>query len=131
MKSIVIISPDWRFRALLRAQLLEEGFGVRAGNCVADLPELTNGHSADPDLLVADLGGFAGAENEENDLMQCARRSPLWIVAPAEHPGANALAARLRAVAEQVFSRPLDLGEFVECIKKRLMPVENEHVEHP
>ncbi|MGH7866773.1 MAG: hypothetical protein ACREP9_03835, partial [Candidatus Dormibacteraceae bacterium] len=68
MKSVAIISSDWRFRALLRAQLLEEGFRVQASNSVADLSELINGHSPDPDLLVADVVGFAGAE--VNDLMK-------------------------------------------------------------
>ena len=128
LKSVVIISPDWRFRALLRAQLLEEGFRVRAGNSVADLAEFMNGRSADPDLLVADLGGSA---DEAIDLRKWATRSPLWIVAPTGHPGAKAIAARLQGKAERVFSRPLNLGDFVESIKRRLMPLGNEPASHP
>jgi hypothetical protein len=125
-KLVVIISSDWRFRALLRAQLLEDGVGVRAGANFADLPSLINRPSPDADLLVADLAGSEDAKHNAEQLLKWAGRIPFWVVTPAVRDGADAVAVGLIEKAERTFSRPIDLGAFVTLVKERLMAAGDE-----
>ena len=68
MGEILLISADWQFRALVRAQLLEEGFQVRALPSLEDaLATLMRG-SEQPRVTILDLQGVEGEARAVSDL---------------------------------------------------------------
>jgi CheY-like chemotaxis protein len=112
-----LIGKDWSSRALLRAQLLEEGIDVEAHetsrealNTVTTLTDL-------PKLLVADLQGSPNPESEVDLLSKWSSLIPVWLVTPR----ALRIDRKLKdAGAERIISRPVDIHQFVEEIKQRL-----------
>jgi len=114
---VVIVSPDWTLRALLRAQLLEQGCQVKAFESIADAaePALEGFPVA---LLVADLP-HDGGPSEVERLVGLAVRlaAPVWAVV-SRSSASEPWAADLRF--EAVFFRPLSLGELAVRIEQRL-----------
>lgn len=117
MSQILIAGKDWTSRALLRAQLLEEGFDVEAYDCVADAVQSLWTSRAMPALLIADLLESQDLANDVAELTQWAKLLPIWIMAGRGTAGAERLESR---GFERVLFRPLDVGEFVQEIKVRL-----------
>jgi CheY-like chemotaxis protein len=134
---VLIISRDWQLRALLRAQLIEDGVDVRASTSpkeaaalVARRPFEGPGPEAEgqerwfsPALVLADLSVTPGrAEAEELATLpgKLLPGVPLWIVA-SRGEGGNESIERLRGPGlEEVLFRPIDLGALVKAIKLRL-----------
>jgi CheY-like chemotaxis protein len=115
MAQLVLVGRDWNTRALLRAQLLEEGVEVEAYESLEDahqalVPPL-------PALLVADLTA-SDDPGDIRDLTSWVKRVPTWIIAgrssgvPADLEGRG---------FERIFFRPVDVGELVNLIKQRLL----------
>lgn len=117
MSVILIAGRDWSARALLRAQLIEEGFDVEAYETVGDVVQkLSRGRTA-PLLLVVDL-----FENEcpAKDVAMLSRWSkfvPIWIL--AGHATAQTEELDVQGF-EKVLLRPVDVGWMVREIKGRL-----------
>lgn len=117
MTRVVVVGKDWQARALLRAQLLEEGLEVEAyetaGTALATLEET----ELLPALLVADLFASDDPATEIDQLACWAHQIPTWIIA-----GRNLIAEkRLQGRGfEVILFRPVDMGELVEQIKQRL-----------
>ena len=114
---IALVAADWRTRALLRAQLIEEGFAVKAFESIHDAAEAFAG-AAEPGLLLVELsGGESSAELEQ--LSAWAARVPVWVIASRSLGGAAGLGER---GFERILFRPIDVGELVEQIKRRTGP---------
>ena len=114
MPDVLLIGRDWTARALLRAQLLEEGVEVKAFETAADALEGLV-HSAT--LIVADISANDQPSVELDQLALWAKRIPTWLL--ASH-SANAECAIQGRGFERVLFRPVMVGELVRDIKERL-----------
>ncbi|HZP01402.1 MAG TPA: hypothetical protein VFD30_14005 [Terriglobia bacterium] len=118
MARISLVSRDWHLRALLRAQLLEEGLEVKAfEEARSALAGLENAE-AFPSLLIADLSSSDNPEREAELLSCWANQFPLWVIS------SHMLAADAELTGrgfERILSRPIDLGELVEDVKHRVL----------
>ena len=116
MARLVLVERDWSTRALLRAQLLEEGVEVEAYESLEDalqafVPPL-------PAMLVADLTASNDPKADIRDIVGRVKRVPTWII--ASRPFGIAAGLEDRSF-ERVFFRPVDVGELVSLIKQRLL----------
>ena len=116
MTGVVLVSRDWQFRALLRAQLIEEGWSVRAFESIRDLEKEPRGGAFTAGLIIADLSGGEEA-GELEQLSAWTRRVPVWVLATRSLGAASALDDR---GFETVVFRPVGITELVERIKQRL-----------
>lgn len=115
MAQIILVGKDWQARALLRAQLLEEGLDAEAYEtadaALASLGEIL------PALLLADLTSSDDPAGEIETLASWSGQIPTWIIASRS----LILGKNLRARGfEMILFRPLDVGELVEQIKRRV-----------
>jgi DNA-binding response OmpR family regulator len=116
MKRVLVISRDWQLRALLRAQLLEEGIAVQAFEAAAEAP----GRDRDglpPALVVVDLAASDDPEAEARQLATWSASVPVWVIVGDDRAAEE---ARTLGRFEVVLHRPLDLGALVRRIKARL-----------
>jgi CheY-like chemotaxis protein len=118
MNRVVLVSKDWQTRALLRAQLLEEGVDVAAYESAGEAIEDFIGQSAtSPALLIADLASSSDPAGEAEVLATWARQVPIWII--ASH--GLIIDKKLKGRGfEVILFRPIDVGEVVEQINRRL-----------
>jgi len=116
MAQMVLVGNEWNTRALLRAQLLEEGLDVEAYESLEDalqalLPSL-------PALLLVDLTASNDPGADIHHLASWVKRVPTWIIASRS----SGVAADLEGRGfERIFFRPVDVGELVSLIKQRLV----------
>jgi DNA-binding NtrC family response regulator len=124
MSQILIAGKDWHSRALLRAQLLEEGFGVEAFETVSDaLESLEPGRNL-PHLVIGDVSASDRPSAEVDALAAWCRKIPTWIIASRTYNVEQGFGGR---AFEMILLRPIDVGELVEQIKRRLSgELENE-----
>lgn len=117
MSQVIIAGKDWQSRALLRAQLLEEGFGVEAfENVSAALAGLEPGRNL-PHLLIADISASDQPSAEVDALTPWSRRVPIWIIASRTYNVEQGFSDR---GFETILLRPIDVGKLAEQIKRRL-----------
>lgn len=116
---VLLIGKDWKTRALLRAQLLEEGVDVEAFESLAEALEASIGVGESPALLLGDVGESVDPKLEIAQLAHWAKRIPIWIIARRTLAGESEFEGR---GFEAVLFRPIDLGELVERIKQRVRP---------
>jgi DNA-binding NtrC family response regulator len=117
MAQILIVGKDWTSRALLRAQLIEEGFDVEAYEDVRAAVDRLWGSAEMPSILVVDL--FEGIDQVEDvaTLSHWAKLLPIWILAGHTAPEAVELEGQ---GFEKIMFRPVDVGKLVLEIKQRL-----------
>ncbi|MGH9356678.1 MAG: hypothetical protein ACRD10_11165 [Terriglobia bacterium] len=117
MPRVLLAGKDWQFRALLRAQLREEGLEVIAQEtsrgALAALTDLGNL----PALLVADLTGSADPAAELRLLARWTSILPVWLVL-SRVLRVDRNVGRLGF--DRVIYRPLDMDGLVEQIKERV-----------
>ncbi len=117
MSQILIAGRDWQARALLRAQLLEEGFEVEAHETIPDaLASLEPGTNL-PDLLIADISASGEPSADVEALSAWSRKVPIWIIASRTYIVEKGLRGH---GFEMILLRPVDVGELVDQIKQRL-----------
>ncbi|MBI4466304.1 MAG: hypothetical protein HY656_02600 [Acidobacteria bacterium] len=106
MKTILVVGRDWKFRALLRAQLREDGYNALG---FATLEEATEplASSPPPVALVFDTSDASPVEIR-TELPGLAARLPVVVVAAADEP----LDASLRALR-----RPLRVEDVAAAVK--------------
>jgi DNA-binding response OmpR family regulator len=117
---VLLVSRDWRTRALLRAQLIEEGCPVMAFESVADAEEELQRSAFEPGLLIAEIAEPAGGEPAASEVAQVSawtRRVPVWVLATHSLGTESALEGR---GFEAVIFRPFGIKELVERVKQRL-----------
>jgi DNA-binding response OmpR family regulator len=116
MAQVILAGKDWQARALLRAQLIEEGVEVEAYPTVAEALEGMG--DLLPALLVADLTESEDPTSEIKVLSKWTRQIPVWIIAGRNLTAGRALRGR---GFEMILYRPIDVGELVERIKRRIV----------
>lgn len=101
----------------MRAQLLEEGVEVEAYETVGEALESFEESELLPGLIVADLSASDDPAGEAEQLAAWARQIPIWIIASRT----QIIRSEIRKLGfEMVLFRPVDVGELVEQIKRRL-----------
>jgi CheY-like chemotaxis protein len=117
MPGVLLIGKNWSTRALLRAQLLEEGASVEAFESVGEAIQALDASGVLPSLIIADISSSDRAEGDDNLLAPIARAVPIWIIAGKSVAISKNLEGR---GFERILYKPLDAGELVEEIKRRL-----------
>lgn len=117
VRHILIAGKDWQARALLRAQLLEEGFEVEAYETIPDALAALGPGTNLPNLFIADVSASDDPSADVEALSAWARKVPIWIIATRTY----IIDKGLRGHGfEMILLRPVDVGELVEQIKRRL-----------
>jgi DNA-binding response OmpR family regulator len=112
---ILLIAADWRLRALVRAQLLEEGFEVRALPALeVALAHLTGG-GARPGLILLDTQGAAFDAQAVSALRQVSGQAPLILCGGA---WSQVEAWQEGLTAARVLRRPFRVGDLVEEVRR-------------
>jgi DNA-binding response OmpR family regulator len=116
VSQILITGKGWQARALLRAQLLEEGFEVEAcENIPQALATLGPGTNL-PSLLIADISASDDPSADVEALSVWSRKVPIWIIASRTYIIEKGLRGHGFGM---VLVRPVDVGELVDQIKRR------------
>jgi hypothetical protein len=117
---VLLLSKDWPARALLRAQLIEEGLEVEAYEAVGKLgtaPIHPHPKAQFPKLLLADLSASDSPATDLERLAAWAKWVPVWIIIGRNVVHPNELGGR---GFEAVLFRPIGVHELVEQIKQRI-----------
>ncbi len=117
MSRVMVVGKDWTARALLRAQLIEEGLDVEAHEAVADALEGLEAGPTLPTFLIADLSASDDPAADASLLAAWTPQIPIWIIASRATIVGKALKGR---GFETILFRPLDMKELVDQIKRRL-----------
>lgn len=117
MAQVVLVGKDWQTRALLRAQLIEEGLEVEAVETVREALRTLQEPALRPSLLIVDLCSSEDPSTEIEQLAAWAARIPVWIIASRNLLAEPQLKGR---GFELILVRPIDVGELVEQIKRRV-----------
>jgi DNA-binding NtrC family response regulator len=116
---VFLASKDWQARALLRAQLLEEGVSVEAYETVEEALAQLELDSVLPALLIAELSASEHPSADVERLAIWAKRLPIWIIASHTSIVKGGLEGH---GFETLLFRPLDMGNLLQQIKQRLAP---------
>jgi CheY-like chemotaxis protein len=117
MAQVLVVGEDWQFRALLRAQLIEEGLEVEAYETVRTALATLEETNVLPAMLVADLFASDDPATDVEQLATWTSSIPIWIIASRNLIAEKRLKGR---GFEVILFRPVDMGEVVEQIKQRL-----------
>ena len=117
MAQVFLAGKDWQARALLRAQLIEEGVSVEAYETVEEALAQLELSSVLPALLIADISATDHPSADVDCLTIWAKRIPIWIIASHTSSVKGGLEGR---GFETLLFRPVDMGKLVEQIKQRL-----------
>ena len=117
MAQILIVGKDWTARALLRAQLIEEGFEVEAYEDVQEVVDRLWGSAEMPSLLIVDLFECEKPAEDIATVSHWAKLLPVWILTGHGTAGAGELEGQ---GFERIHFRPIDVGTLVRDIKERL-----------
>jgi len=94
MNTILVVGRDWKFRALLRAQLREEGFEARGFESLTDVFPESSGPGPAPAALIFDT---VEAPQAELDLLASLKAGcPVVVVAAVDESVAAPQARILR-----------------------------------
>jgi len=118
MARIFLAGEDWQARALLRAQLLEEGLEVEAHETVGDAVASLESRRLLPDLFLADISMSDDPARDVDLLAAWTKQVPIWVVASHNLIAEGSLKGR---GFEMILFRPVDVGELVEQIKRRVV----------
>jgi DNA-binding response OmpR family regulator len=116
MKRIMLAGEDRQARALLRAQLIEEGFEVKAHTTVPEALASIEAGEHLPDLLIVDLSKNSHPRIDVELLKDWAGEILIWII--ASHGGIDEPNLKDQGF-ERFFFKPLDVGSLIERIKEQ------------
>ena len=114
---VLLAGKDWQARALLRAQLIEEGVSVEAYETVDDALAQLEWCFPLPALLIADISASDNPAVDVERLTMWAKRIPIWIIASHTSIVKGGLEGR---GFETILFRPVDMGKLVQQIQQRL-----------
>jgi CheY-like chemotaxis protein len=117
MAQILLAGKDWQARALVRAQLLEEGLEVEACETVGEAVARLESRESLPDLFLADLSMSDDPASDVELLAAWAKQLPVWVIASRNLIVQKTLKGR---GFEIILFRPVDVGELVDQIKHRV-----------
>jgi DNA-binding NtrC family response regulator len=116
---VILAGKDWQARALLRAQLIEEGVDVEAYETVQEALGQLELSPVLPPLLIADICASDHPSADVDSLASWAKRIPIWIIASHTSSVKGGLKGR---GFEKLLFRPVDMGKLLQQIKQRLAP---------
>lgn len=117
MGQVLIAGKDWQARALLRAQLLEEGFDVEAYETIPEALASLKPAAKLPEILIADISASDDPSGDVEALAGWSRKVPIWIIASRVFIIEKGLQGH---GFETILLRPVEVGEIVDQIKRRL-----------
>src|SRR5208283_2710807 len=117
VSQILIAGKDWQARALLRAQLLEEGFEVEAYETIPEALAALGPGPKLPDLFIAEISASDDPSADVDALTAWSRKLPIWIIASRTFIVEKGLRGH---GFEMILLRPVDVNELVDQIKQRL-----------
>ena len=117
MAQVLLVGKDWQARALLRAQLIEEGVRVEAYETVEEALGQLELYSVLPALLIVDISASDHPWADVECLTSWAKRIPIWIIASHTLSVKGGLEGR---GFEMLLFRPVDMRKLVEQILQRL-----------
>jgi DNA-binding NtrC family response regulator len=115
--TVLLAGKDWQARALLRAQLIEEGVSVEAYEPVEEAVAQLEQSFVLPALFIADISASDHPSADVERLTAWAKHLPIWIIASHTMSVEEGLEGR---GFEAVFFRPADMGKLLQQIKQRL-----------
>jgi DNA-binding NtrC family response regulator len=114
---VLLAGKDWQARALLRAQLIEEGVSVGAYETVEEALGQLELHSVLPALFIADISSSDHPAADVEGLTSWAEHIPVWVIASHTSTVKGGLEGR---GFEMLLFRPVDMRKLVEQIQQRL-----------
>jgi DNA-binding response OmpR family regulator len=117
VKRIIIAGEDWQSRAMLRAQLLEDGFAVEAHETIAEALAVLERETVLPEMMLADVSASRDPAADLTALAPWSHKIPLWIIASRAYRLDEGLHDH---AFEIILPRPVDVGELVDRIKQRM-----------
>jgi DNA-binding NtrC family response regulator len=112
---VVLLGTEWKARALLRAQLIEEGFDVVATNTWAMMRRhLRPGNK--PRLAVVDVKSLDEPERVLRDLAMLMKPDRVLVLTAA----ATISPSEIAALGFRVLRRPLTIAAIVSAVSKAL-----------
>jgi hypothetical protein len=108
---VLLLASEWPDRALLRAQLLEEGHEVVAVEAWP-LPKLYRLPGMEPRLLLVDLQGLSRPRETSAELRQLADSTRVLIVTALGTVAAD----EVRALGFAVIERPATIGQIAAAV---------------
>ena len=114
---VLLAGKDWHARALLRAQLIEEGVSVEAYETVEEALAQLEFRSLLPALLIADISGSDDPSADIESLTAWAKTIPIWIIASHTLSVKGGLQGR---GFETLLFRPVDVRNLLQQIQQRL-----------
>jgi DNA-binding NtrC family response regulator len=112
---VVLLATEWRPRALLRAQLIEEGFEVLA----TDTWKMTRRFlrpGSKPRVVIVDLQGLVEPGQVLEDLRKLMPPDRVIVLTAM----GTVAAPKIRALGFQVVKRPIRLGSLVAAAARAL-----------
>jgi DNA-binding response OmpR family regulator len=107
---IVLLGVEWQPRALLRAQLIEEGFDVRGADTWPMLVQYLRPDSG-PRLVIVDLPGLPHATSVLTDLRARMRPDRVIVLCGLGSPTAE----QVEALGFRVMRRPIHIAQVVSA----------------
>ena len=117
MAQVLLAGKDWQARALLRAQLMEEGVSVEAYETVDDALAQLEWCFPLPSLLIVDLSASDHPSADVERLTIWAKRLPIWVIASHTSSVKGGLEGH---GFEALLFRPVDMRQLVQQIQQRL-----------
>ena len=105
MKTILVVGRDWKFRALLRAQLREEGYEALAFETLKDAEAERAGAAA----LIFDTAD-TNLDDGLPALQRLATQLPVVVVAGADQ--------RVDVAAVRVLRRPVRIADIISVMRE-------------
>jgi hypothetical protein len=115
---ILLIAAGWRLRALVRAQLLEEGYSVRALPTIESALAVLIQSGEQPRLAILDTQGLMIDAERISDLWQVTGQAPLILCGGVWNRGSLSQGDLPPA---RVLLRPFCVGDLVEQAKRVLI----------
>jgi len=112
---VLLLASEWRDRALLRAQLIEEGYEVIAVDGWP-LPKLYRVAGMEPRLLLVDLQGLSRPHETLAEVRQVAGPTRVLVVTAL----GTVTADEVRALGFDVIQRPATIGQIVAAVRALL-----------
>jgi DNA-binding response OmpR family regulator len=109
---IVLLAAEWQPRALLRAQLIEDGFEVVATETWREMQEHLH-PAARPRLAVVDLQGLSGPGSVLEDLRFLMRPERVVVLGA----GATLPADRVEAMGFRFLARPFSIRDVSSAVR--------------
>jgi CheY-like chemotaxis protein len=117
MARLFLTGRDWQFRALLRAQVIEEGVEVEAYESPREALNSLSSLRDLPPLLLADLSQSPNPEAEIDLLSRWRKLLPTWVVLPQTFK----VERDLQEIGiERILLKPIDVKKLISEIKERL-----------